>query len=350
MILQREKFGQMKLGIDIRPLLSRPTGVGIWLMGLLSSLKNKTSHEFVYFSSSLKDSPDDNLKRQLPEGLYIHRRIPVRILDRLLLNIFWPDFEILTGMKVDLTLSPTPIYFPTSGKKIITIHDLFFYEYPESAGKFRMYSKVLKKSIKNADLIIAVSNYTYKKLLSYFPEASGKTKVIYEGLRKFPEPQRIEALPQKFLLFVGSCIPRKNPDFAIEVSELSGLSLVIVGSCEKKSRKILTLGYVSDGKLRYLYENAFALVFPSLDEGFGLPVLEAMRFGLPVIALKKGAIPEVGGEAILYGKNPEEFAKLIEKLKDDEFREMVAQREKERSRNFSWEKAGNEFLKALEEL
>ncbi len=340
----------MKIGVDIRPLISKPTGVGMWLKGLLESLKGKTEHNFVYFSSSLKETPPDSLRNELPEGKFIHRRLPVRVLDLLLLNYLWPSFEFLTGEKVDVTLSPTPIYFPTKGKKIITVHDLYFLEDREKAGKFSAYLKNLGKSMERADLIIAVSGYTEKKLLEFFPDAREKTKVIYEGIRKFPEAEKIENLPEKFLLFIGGCVPRKNLSTAVEISEMSGIPLVVVGHCNKYPDNTIPIPYASDARLRYLYEKAFALIFPSLDEGFGLPILEAMNFGLPVLAYPKGAIPEVGGEAVILCENTEEFVKTIKKLEDEIYRSEVISKGKKRVRQFSWERAGEEFLKALEEL
>jgi len=123
----------MKIGIDIRPLLLRPAGVGMWLLSLLESINGKSNHSFVYFSASFKGKPFE-LKRKLPDGKFIHRRFPGKLLDFLLLNFPWPSFEALTGEEVDVTLSPTPIYFPTKGEKVITVHDLYFYERKERAG------------------------------------------------------------------------------------------------------------------------------------------------------------------------------------------------------------------------
>lgn len=340
----------MKIGVDIRPLISKPTGVGMWLKGLLESLRGRSEHRFIYFSSSLKDALPESLRTELPDGRFVHRKFPVKLIDYLLLNWLWPNFETLCGEDVDLTLSPTPIYFPTKGKKIITIHDLYFLEHREKAGKFSVYLKNLKKSIEGADLIITVSRYTQSKLLQFFPKAKGKSRVIYEGVRKFPAPRKIENLPEKFLLFIGGCTPRKNLPAAVEISRISGVPLVVVGHCDKYPEGTISIPYASDAQLRYLYETAFALVFPSLDEGFGLPILEAMNFELPVLAYPAGAIPEVGGNAIILCDEVQKFVDAIHKLEDHSFRDETIKKGKERAKKFSWKTAGEEFLKALEEL
>lgn len=340
----------MKIGVDIRPLLSKPTGVGMWLRSLLESLKGRSKHRFIYFSSSLKDALPESLLTELPGGRFVHRRLPVKLIDFLLLNWLWPNFETLSGESVDLTLSPTPIYFPTRGKKIITIHDLYFLEHRENAGKFSVYLRNLKKSIEEADLIITVSRYTQKKLHQIFPHAMEKSRVIYEGVRNFPAPQKIENLPEKFLLFIGGCTPRKNLPLALKISRISGIPLVVVGHCDKYPEGTVSIPYASDAQLRYLYENAFALVFPSLDEGFGLPILEAMNFELPVLAYPAGAIPEVGGNAIILCDEIPKFVDAIHKLQDQKFRNEIIKKGKKRAEQFSWKTAGKEFLKALEEI
>ncbi len=350
----------MKVGVDLRPVLSRPTGVGIWLFHLLKALKGKRENlSFVYFSCSLKERFPASKLRELPEGKLVDRRLPVRLINYLLLRWGLPSFELLTGEKVDVVFSPTPVVMPSRrARKIVTVHDLFFYEYPEKVSReFGVYYRErVRASLREADRIIAVSSYTARKIATLLG-FEGKIRVIPEAARPFPPPEPVEGLPEEFLLFMGGCEPRKNLATLLRALRLlkDPPALVVVGSASacNGSSGVVWLGYVSDAQLHYLYKKALALVVPSLDEGFGLPVLEAMSLGVPVLCSSWGALREVAQEAALYFHplSPQQIAETIENfLSSPALREELVQKGKRRVAAFSWDRSAELFLKVLGEL
>ncbi len=348
----------MKVAVDIRPLLSRPTGVGIWLHNILAAMKKyESSFQWVYFSSSMKERFPEGKLEDFPPGRLVDLRIPVKILNFLFYNFRFPSLEFLTGEKLDITLSPNPMILPSyKAKKIVTVHDLFFYENPEKVEKEfgSLYRKNLEKSLKGADAIIAVSRYTASKIKEYFGMEE-KIRVIPEAAREFPKPEVVKGLPQNFFLFIGGCQPRKNLSALVKALDMleEDVYLVVVGGkpC-LSSKKIIWLSYLSDSQLHYLYKNSLALICPSFDEGFGLPVLEAMSLGVPVACSRAGALPEAAGEAALYfdPAQPEEIAFCMKQLLSEERRKELSAKGMERASSFSWDRAAASLIELLKEL
>jgi alpha-1,3-rhamnosyl/mannosyltransferase len=167
-----------------------------------------------------------------------------------------------------------------------------------------------------------------QEILNADAEKITVTHLAHDGKIFSPgSPEEIRALlkrqtlPERYFLFVGGGDPRKNLDVVPEALEKAGIEipLVVVGwsgwSDEKPRKNIISLGYVSDDDLAGLYSGAIALIFPSSYEGFGLPILEAMACGCPVVTTREASLPEVAGEAAMYLNEPRNSAELGDVLK-----------------------------------
>lgn len=248
-------------------------------------------------------------------------------------------------------------------KNIVTVHD-FTHEY-----FFPMHKKILnywkkKIALTKADGVICISENTKKDLLKFHPWIKNKKiKVIYNGVgEEFFLIENIKK--EKNILFVGSRVSYKNFDIVIEiVKELIDYNLIIIGGgkltdIEKyKLEKNIPGKYeqklgVSSRELNIEYNRAFCLLYPSIYEGFGIPILEAMKAGCPVIAVKKSSIPEVGGEAAILIDDISKinFIKEIKKLENSNLRNEIVEKGLKQSKKFSWDKTYKEMIEFYQEF
>jgi glycosyltransferase involved in cell wall biosynthesis len=363
----------MRLGFDIRPFLRRETGVGTYLRNLLFELARlDRENEYYLFSASWKDRFAADKVPAFARGLFRDCRIPVK-----LLNYFWqrwggPPLDWFVGARLDLTHSATPLVLPTKGKKIVTVHDLFFMDWPSLSGReaggafFRRAAGAFRRS----DGIVTFSSFTRDELVTRFDVPPAKVRVIPHGLDlRFLEDvpaadledfRAARQLPPSFLLFVGAQEPRKNLPRLLEALKMvhlhgHSIPLVLAGPPGDDTpairataarlgldRWVSTTGYLSPDDLRKIYRLATAFVFPSLCEGFGLPLVEAMASGLPVAAALNSAIPEVCGDAALLfrAEDPESIAeKILEVLESGQVRQELAAKGRRRALDFRWDKA-----------
>jgi glycosyltransferase involved in cell wall biosynthesis len=252
---------------------------------------------------------------------------------------------------------------PVGMARVHTLHDLAILRHPE---KFRPWQRAASrrflKKLASMHRIICVSQFTADEAMSLLSIPSRKITVVYNGadLAERTGPggeQELAPLPTEFFLFVGSLEPGKNLALLKAVYQLAGQTggplppLYIAGTRwegvegEGAPPKEWTyLGRVSDNALAALYRRATALVFPSKYEGFGLPVLEAMSFGCPVICSRSGSIPEVGGDAVCYSDldAPGFLAAMRRLLTDPVRRDAMKAMGLERSRLFSWQRCAAE--------
>jgi glycosyltransferase involved in cell wall biosynthesis len=368
----------MRVGVDIRPFLSRETGVGVYLRNLLFELARiDRANEYFLFSSSWKDRFPREKIPPFSSMKFRDLRIPVKIVNMFWQRFGWPPFDSLFGTRLDLTHSPTPLALPTRGKKIVTVYDLFFLENPGKADREArlVFAHRTAASLKRADGILTISEFTRSSIQERFNIDPDKLEVTHLGVDpvfledippgRLEETRRRLGLPTRFLLFVGAAESRKNLVALVEALAIvhrdgEKIPLVLVGRDGEDSINILKsvaacglepsvrfLGYLPDDEVRTIYRLATLFVLPSLCEGFGLPLLEAMACGTPAAVSGAGALPEVGGDAAVYFEpgDPAGIAGTILRLLGNEpRRRTLAQAGRERAALFSWEETARRTL------
>ena len=362
----------MNIGLDLRPSLARPTGVGSYVVALASRLPELAPDDrFFLFSASLRNRYPE---RDFPgNAKVVDRRIPVRLLNYAWHRAQWPPLDRLVGAPLDLTHSPHPLLLPAKrAKKIVTLHDLFFLKHPDmtEAEIRRDYAPLVREHVRRADGVICVSEHTASEAQLLLDVPAAKIAVIPNGIdpeyRMPASPEAVDAvltrhrLPRGAFLYVGSEERRKNlVNLAMAYMGLAGRRprtppLVLVGPGSEWSQggalsgpQIRAVGYLETREIRALMAASAALVLPSLEEGFGLPVVEAMAAGLPVVCSRGSALEEVAGDAatLVNPLDTRSIASGMEKILDDKPR---AERQRamglERSRQFDWDIAAARTL------
>jgi len=367
----------MNIGIDISQIIYQ-TGVSRYTEQLVKHLiKLDTQDKFFLFSGSLRQKQIlTSFIKQLSS-----KRVGgvVTSLSPHLIDFFWNRLGILSPDKQfpDLDIFHTSNWaFPsTQAKLVTTIHDLTFLKFPDSHTSYlrAVHKRHLKKVKKHADAIIAVSQSTKKDLIDYGFDAS-KIKVVYEAASPIFKPQtnltKIKAVKEKYniknkyILSVGTQEPRKNlhrliKAFSLLTEQNPKLQLVIVGKFGwgdqiRPRSNVKLLGFVSDEDLALLYSAAKFFVYPSLYEGFGLPVLEAMACGCPVITSNTSSLPEVGGSVALY-VNPKKTHDIFKAMQmlikaSPSKLKTIKQKSLDKAKQFSWHKTAKQTLKIYKTL
>jgi len=369
----------MLIGIDANEanVVTR-VGISEYAYQILTKLyefrsENKNDYSYTIY---LKSNPLDHLPKSTSWWKY-----KVVKPAKLWTQIGLPIHLVTTTKKPDVFLTLTH-YGPRFSRipTIVSVMDLSYLHFPETFRKNDLYqlTKWTEYSVKKAKKVITISNSSKNDIIKYYKVKEDKVKVVYLGLKNLSmnEPSEKElsefGVNKKFILFVGTLQPRKNITRLIEAfSKLSDNlkdehQLVVIGkkgwlyedilsSPEKfhVSDKVLFLDYVSDDDLPNFYKKAELFVLPSLYEGFGLPVLEAMRYGCPVVTSNVSSLPEAGGDAALYFKpeDVDDIKNTIEKvLTDKSLKEKMIEKGRDHYKKFTWEKAAKEVLGAIEEI
>jgi glycosyltransferase involved in cell wall biosynthesis len=243
-------------------------------------------------------------------------------------------------------------------RAVATFHDLFVMTGEYSTPEFRArFTEQARDAAARADLLIAVSAFTKQQIVSLLNVDAARIHVVHHGIRKLPP---VDAPREPVILNVGAIQKRKNIARLVEAFESldPAWRLVLAGSSGYGADEILAriaaspardriqvTGYVSPGELAQWYACASIFAFPSHDEGFGMPVLEAMAAGVPVVTSDRSALPEVAGDAALLidPGNTEALRNALRQLTDDgNLRQELSRRGVERARTFTWEKAVRE--------
>ncbi len=364
----------MKIGIDIRALKGTRTGVGRFILKYLEALGSRNeSDEYLLFYNAMRGEMPDGFEGKRNFRL-VRSRIPSKVL-----NLLWayspiPPVDFLTG-KIDVFHSLNYQIPPAlNAALVLTIHDLVFLIHPEMAipSAVSHFRRRMEYYAGRADMIVADSLATASDIREYLHVPSEKVEVVYPGTIpiKAVSADDISRMKAKFgldgsyILFVGSLEPRKNLARLFMAFDRSGLSndfqLVLAGpqgwyfdklraewnSLECKDR-IRRLNYVTDEDLAALYGGAVFLAYPSLFEGFGLPILEAMSAGCPVLTSDTSSIPEVAGAAALL-VNPLDIDSIADGLKrlagDSDLRERLKNAGRLRASTFTWGKMADDMM------
>ncbi|MDP3724268.1 MAG: glycosyltransferase family 1 protein [bacterium] len=349
----------MRVVLDISQAAYANTGVGVYTIELARALKELRPNAIAFFFGSLRQSP--------PDGLTPINRFP---LPPAALDFLWNRFHVLGPDYLldhfDLWHASDWTQPPTAKKIVTTVHDLAPFLFPaEHHPTIRaVHGRKMKWVVKEADNIICVSNSTKQDLMRLFNVEEHRIVVIPEAARGIFGPQTDEAvksvkekyhLPQQYLLAVGTVQPRKNYERLFKAFSLMRKPphLVIVGGIgwgepPAFPERTIHLPSVELADLPALYAGAIALVYPSLYEGFGLPLLEAMSVGTPVVASDTSSMPEVGGSAALY-VNPEDVEdmrktlEIVCDLKAAERNDRI-RRGRIHAKKFSWKKTAEQTL------
>jgi glycosyltransferase involved in cell wall biosynthesis len=306
-------LGSVRILLDYRPALRERTGVGEYVHELTRALsETATGDEISLLTTSWKDRPSPDLQSQLPGVRIVDRRIPVRGLIWMWHRLERPAVEWLAG-EVDVVHSQSPLLIPTArAAQVITIHDLDFLHHPEraTAEMRRDFPQLAANHARRADHVIVSSHYAAREVIAHLDVDADAISVCSPGAPEWGSAiarERDARAEGKFILFIGTLEPRKNIDGLLEAyarlrNRQEGVPPLVMAGRVRESQKVdaahvSMLGYVSDDKRRSLYRDACLLVLPSLEEGFGLPVLEAMACGVPVVVSDRGALPEVAGDA-----------------------------------------------------
>ena len=367
---------KLRIGVDIRPFYEPLTGIGWYLYHLLHELAKHEDVELYLFGDA----------RVTDFGPALHAEIPPKA------HLCWFDLRgqgIISGasraltaaayvawMKlIDVDVMFGANYFlprllgAVARRRVVTIHDLTFKRFPELLQKETLANLEhhMQRELAHADAAICVSESTRQDLLAFYDIDPSKAVTILSGLTvpDTRQPTTDTVLPKNYILFVSTIEPRKNLDVLLDAyARLRARGaydgeLVVVGRVGWKADAMVKrlrapgvrhLDYVPPPQLAAIYRNAELFVFPSIYEGFGFPLLEAMAYGVPSIAAHSSSLPEIGGDAALYF-DPRDSrgleAQMERVLTDASLRAQLAEAGIKRAAQFRWDVAAQQTLDVL---
>ncbi|MDD5732028.1 MAG: glycosyltransferase family 1 protein [Patescibacteria group bacterium] len=379
----------MLIAFDCRIITDKnPAGVGRVTLELLKKVlvfDKKNEYMLIFSNVEMKDFVTYQIR-------HIKRKCKVMIVPFGILtwqNLFYFS-KILEERNVDIYYQPyyfcSPFY--KKFKTVITVHDLIHFFYPKLKTTFSRklfhYTKIPSKIIfRRVERIITVSVNTSRDLVKMFKISPKKIKLIYNGVSENFKPVDVRRartfmsekynIYKPYILYVGRMEPHKNiRALVVAYAKLPSYlqeryQLVLAGKEDFKysgpirdlidkygiERRVVFTGYVDESDLPFIYGGAAVFIFPSFYEGFGIPVLEAMSCGIPVVCSDTSSIPEVGGDAALYS-NPTDVYKMSENIKnlleDTVLREEMIRRGLKQAKNFTWFNAANSLIECFNEL
>lgn len=379
----------MNIGIDVNCLIFEKAGFGRYTYNLVKNLLkiDQKNHYFLYASFIRKKNERKKILTDLVKETK-SKNVTIRIIP---IPAAWKEFlgQLPFSLKVFIK-DPLDIYFaphfagiPKKGfdNMIVAIHDLVFIKYPEHRGRklSNYYLKRTKQALEQTKMVIAVSSSTKKDLQKYFdldkkifviPEAATENFRVYKN-QKLIAHKTNKYLPRaiKYLLSVGTLEPRKNLSLIIKAFALlpndlkKEYRLVFVGGPGWNNKmfkktiknynlesKVIFTGFADEDVLPYIYNRAAIFIYPSIYEGFGLPPLEAMASGTPVIVSNCSSLPELVGRAgvLIDPQNEEELARAIKQiLLSKKLAKKLSLRGLKQAKKFTWEKTAQETLKVF---
>jgi glycosyltransferase involved in cell wall biosynthesis len=327
----------MRVAVDISPLTQTRAGTARYLKGLLRELERRDDVDVRKRSFGR----DDRLSTLARDGV-------------------WYPFVLGRERYADVLHCPT-YRGPLRSVRplVVTVHDLAVLRHPRTFNRWtRTYSpRAVPRVLAAARRVIAVSDFTKRELIELLRVPADKIRVVPNAVDDEFAPEG-PAAEGEYVLAVGTLEPRKNLERLVEAARRSDVELRIVGAqgwggVDVGGNGVHWLGEVDDATLARLYRGARCVAYPSVYEGFGIPVLEAMYRGVPVAAANATSLPEVAGDAAeLFDPLDESAiaAAIGRLLQDDERRAELVRRGSARAREFTWEKSARELLRVYERV
>jgi len=322
----------LRIGIDAKRAYQNKSGLGNYSRDVISSLIKEEIIDMHLFTTDKKT-----------EIFSVPKKTTVHIPKIKLLKNYWRVFginKIIKNHKIEIfhgLSNEIPIGLSANVKCVVTIHDVIFKKYPSFYKRLDrfIYSKKTEYACRKAKKIISVSEQTKKDLINYFNVNPDKIEVIYQSCHnafktdlKNKNILKKYDIPNQFILYVGTIEKRKNLNFILQsIRRHPEINLVCVG--EKKSYYHEVLKFISEKKIKNnitfltlknmddlsdIYKKAQCLVYPSIYEGFGIPIIEALYSEIPVITTNKPIFKEAGGNHCFYVNNTEESSSILEKI------------------------------------
>jgi glycosyltransferase involved in cell wall biosynthesis len=365
--------GKIIIGVDIRDLKIAKTGQKTSLEGFCNEfkLKDKAEIEFYFFDSFLPPYTGKNkffiILEHIRFQIWKQIILPLKAWHKKCDIVFCNDYFVP--------------YFHLKFKTIPVFHDAFFFENPQNYNKIwlKIFKNIALPAARRSSFIIVPTDYARERVHIYTGIPKERLITIYEGSKHILKDIKETTPPQwskdlngnKYILHVGVLERRKNLPSLINAFKrlvdagFDDIKLVLVGEGNGKmhsddtiqvrnaiiannlGNRVALLGYLPDDELKFAYANAHLYVFPSVNEGFGIPILEAFQFGLPVLVANNTCLPEVGGDAVLTF-NPfietEIFEKMKMVLENEPLRQKLKNDGFKRGLEFSWKKASDNTI------
>ncbi|MEQ8303415.1 MAG: glycosyltransferase family 1 protein [Cyclobacteriaceae bacterium] len=337
----------MRIGFDAKRLFNNYTGLGNYSRFVVEALiRYAADHEYVLFTPKVQHNDDTKIFHESENTTIVE---PSKLISKLGLRSFWRSVklgevakkngvQILHGLSNEL-----PKTKPSGLKTVITVHDLIFKRYPSFYKPIdvKIYDYKLRKALETADAVVAISKQTTSDISTYYGYPENKIDVIYQGChpsfhRRYDADvlQQVRAkyqLPAKYLLNVGTLEDRKNALVIVQaLREVDpSISAVFIGretayadkikhfaKAHKLESRVNFIHKVDFKDLPAIYQQAELFAYPSLFEGFGIPIVEAIASGTPVIAARTSSLTEAGGPGTIYfdPENSSELARLTNDL------------------------------------
>jgi glycosyltransferase involved in cell wall biosynthesis len=363
----------LNIAIDASFLALPNSGIGRYTTNLVREFAAQQSPHRIFLYS---DRPFQ-LQFPLPEHWKVRtgNQRTLRILRILRLRttfeqVFFPVWARKDGIEVFWSpINHLPVLLPSHIRKVFTVHDVVYKRFPQTVPRhFRAIEALLMPlSLRIADRVIAVSQFTRSEVLAFFPEARGKIDVVYEASNLRTDGATGSCpVSSSYFLFVGSEEPRKNLKRLLQAYiqyrklSLSPFDLVIAGTYQWGEFRVIDfiqandlqlwvhlIQNADDTVLRALYAHAQALVLVSVYEGFGLPLVEAMQWDIPLIASNNSSVAEIAGNAALLVDpyDTDAIAQALRRMAEDTaIRSELAYKAKIRGQQFSWKRAAAEVM------
>jgi len=370
----------VRILLDYRPALRERTGVGEFVHELVRALAaDRTRHgrgdQLAILCTSWKDRPAADLGSELPNVEIVDRRLPVRALTWAWNRLGWPPVEWLAGA-ADVVHAQTPLLIPSRGAaQVVTIHDLDFLNRPDRARAEmrRDFPALVHEHARRADHIVVSSHYTAGEVMRQLGVPRSRVTVCSPGAPAWAHTvarERVATDLGSTILFLGTVDERKNVGGLLDAyASLRARRpdvppLVIAGRVTDAAAPIVARatqaplagsvevrGYVAHQDRPLLYRHARMLVLPSFEEGFGLPVLEAMACGVPVVVSNRGSLPEVAGAAAtpVDPADVDGLALQMENLLDHDAARGAISRGLAQASTFTWDGCARSALDAYRE-